>query len=210
MLEGLKDAAQRVADERALRALMLDCKRLLSERGEANSVAIARGLAVRFATLPDALQTRFFERLAHDFSPDPQAVLARRACVRGPAERRQPDRPARSGRAAAPGVDAPDQSSRRRHRRAGAHAACAAVAAARRSRSCARWNPTCCICCRAGSTPASCNCAGSTGTRRRSCSNRSSATRRCTKSTAGTICADGCCPTGAASRSSIRSCPTSR
>lgn len=76
MPDGLKDAGQHVADERALRALMLACKRLLSERGKANSVAIARDLAARFAALSDELQTRFFARLARDFSPDPQAVLA--------------------------------------------------------------------------------------------------------------------------------------
>ena len=157
MLEGLKDAAQRVADERALRALMLDCKRLLSERGEANSVAIARGLAVRFATLPDALQTRFFERLAHDFSPDPQAVLAGAHAYAALPSADNLIALQAGGRAAAPGVAAPDQS----RRRAAPPRSCACarallVAAGGAAASCARSRPTCCTCCRAGSTPASC------------------------------------------------------
>ena len=75
MLDGLKDAARRASHERALRGLLADCKRLLSERGEANSVNIARDLVTRYATLADDQQTVFFERLSRDFGPDPQAVL---------------------------------------------------------------------------------------------------------------------------------------
>ncbi len=75
MLEELRIAARKAGSERALRAALLDCKRLLSERGEANSVAIARSLMAHFSALPDAQQTAFFERLSRDFSPDPQAVL---------------------------------------------------------------------------------------------------------------------------------------
>ena len=75
MLEGLKTVARQAGHERALRGLLIDCKRLLSERGEANSVAIARDLVARFAALPDDQQATFFERLSSDFSPDPDAVL---------------------------------------------------------------------------------------------------------------------------------------
>jgi malonyl-CoA decarboxylase len=75
MLDGLRDAARKAGGDRALRMLMLDCKRLLSERGEANSVAIARGLVQRFHALPDPQQAVFFDHLSRDFSPDPQAVL---------------------------------------------------------------------------------------------------------------------------------------
>lgn len=75
MLDGLKDAARKAGRERALRGLIADCRRLLSERGEANSVSIARDLVARFGTLADDQQTLFFERLSRDFSPDPQAVL---------------------------------------------------------------------------------------------------------------------------------------
>jgi len=42
MLDELKSAARRVNGARQLRGLLTDCRRLLSERGEANSVAIAR------------------------------------------------------------------------------------------------------------------------------------------------------------------------
>jgi len=76
MLDGLKSAARRAGDDRQLRSLLLDCRRLLSERGEANSVAIASQLVARFGSLPDDQQGGFFDRLSRDFSPDPQAVLS--------------------------------------------------------------------------------------------------------------------------------------
>jgi malonyl-CoA decarboxylase len=75
MLEELKVAARKAQGERGLRSLMTGCKQLLSERGEANSVAIARDLVARFTALPDAQRATFFERLSRDFSPDPEAVL---------------------------------------------------------------------------------------------------------------------------------------
>ena len=75
MLDELRNAARQVGHERDLRGLMIDCKRLLSERGEANSVSIARHLVARFQALPEAQQSNFFERLSRDFSPDPKAVL---------------------------------------------------------------------------------------------------------------------------------------
>jgi malonyl-CoA decarboxylase len=76
MLEELKNAARKVQGERDLRGLIAHCRRLLSERGEANSVAIASSLVERYAALPDEQRARFFERLSRDFSPDPKAVLA--------------------------------------------------------------------------------------------------------------------------------------
>jgi malonyl-CoA decarboxylase len=75
MLDELKSAARKVSGAHHLRGLMTDCKRLLSERGEANSVAIARDLVARFRALPEDQQATFFERLSRDFSPDPDAVL---------------------------------------------------------------------------------------------------------------------------------------
>jgi malonyl-CoA decarboxylase len=75
MLEELKSAARKAQGERGLRSLMTACQRLLSERGEANSVTLARDLVARFTALPDAQQATFFERLSRDFSPDPEAVL---------------------------------------------------------------------------------------------------------------------------------------
>lgn len=75
MLDELKSAARRVGGDYALRQLMGDCRRLLSERGEANSLAIARSLVDRFDELPADQQGRFFARLAAEFSPDPKTVL---------------------------------------------------------------------------------------------------------------------------------------
>ena len=39
MLDELRHVARRASGDRALRKLLADCRRLLSERGEANSVA---------------------------------------------------------------------------------------------------------------------------------------------------------------------------
>jgi malonyl-CoA decarboxylase len=58
-----------------LRALLADCRRLLSERGQANGPAIAQGVVQRLDALADDQRFRFFDHLARDFSPDPKAVL---------------------------------------------------------------------------------------------------------------------------------------
>jgi malonyl-CoA decarboxylase len=59
----------------ALRHVLADCRRLLSERGEGASPALAAGIVAQLAALDDARRTRFFDRLASDFSPEPRAVL---------------------------------------------------------------------------------------------------------------------------------------
>ncbi|TXH51993.1 MAG: decarboxylase [Burkholderiaceae bacterium] len=84
MLDELKNAARNLNDARHLRSLLSGCRRLLSERGEANSVAIAREVVARFRDLPEDGQSSFFERLSREFSPDPKAVLD---CARAYAER---------------------------------------------------------------------------------------------------------------------------
>ncbi len=76
MLDELRQVARRASNERATRKLLSDCRSLLSERGEANSVAIASSLVERLTTLSDEQQLLFFDSLARDFSPDPVAVLA--------------------------------------------------------------------------------------------------------------------------------------
>jgi malonyl-CoA decarboxylase len=58
------------------RQVLIDCRRLLSVRGEANSPVLAGSIVARLDALDDAQRSRFFERLASDFSPDPKAVLA--------------------------------------------------------------------------------------------------------------------------------------
>ncbi len=76
MLDELRQVARRASDQRAARKLLSDCRSLLSERGEANSVAIAAGLVQRLMTLSEDQELAFFDSLARDFSPDPKAVLA--------------------------------------------------------------------------------------------------------------------------------------
>ena len=51
------------------------CKRLLSERGETNSMAIARQLVERIDALPEEQLGGFFDYLSLQLSPDPQQVL---------------------------------------------------------------------------------------------------------------------------------------
>ncbi len=58
------------------RQILTECRRLLSVRGEANSPVLAAGIAARLDALDDVQRSRFFERLASDFSPEPKAVLA--------------------------------------------------------------------------------------------------------------------------------------
>lgn len=62
--------------DRQLRPLLADCRRLLSERGEANGPGIAADIVAQLDALPDDLRGRFFDHLARDFSPDPKQVLA--------------------------------------------------------------------------------------------------------------------------------------
>ncbi len=208
MLEELKNAARKAGAERALRGALADCRRLLSERGAANSVAIASSLVTRFSALPDEQQARFFERLSRDFSPDPKAVLQSAQAYADDPSAPNLLRLTQVSRATAARAAAAHQPCARRHVEHRRDAPRAARSASAGSPNCWHSRPTCCTCCRAGSTPASCELRNaSTGTRRRNCSSRSSTTRRCTRSTAGTTCAAACSPTGAASRSSIRSCP---
>jgi malonyl-CoA decarboxylase len=64
------------AADRQLRPLLQECRRLLSERGEANGPGIAAAVVRQIDALTDEQRTRFFDHLARDFSPDPQQVLA--------------------------------------------------------------------------------------------------------------------------------------
>ena len=80
MFTEIRAAARRLGQDRSLRSLSFDCRRLLSQRGEASSPLIARGIVDRLATLPDDAKAGpldpFFRHLALDFSPDPAEVLA--------------------------------------------------------------------------------------------------------------------------------------
>lgn len=58
------------------RQFLIAARRLLSERGEANSLGLARELVARLAALEPASLEAVFHRLARDFNPDPKMVLA--------------------------------------------------------------------------------------------------------------------------------------
>lgn len=58
------------------RQCLIAARLLLSERGEANSLGLARELVARLAALSPASLEAVFDRLARDFNPEPQAVLA--------------------------------------------------------------------------------------------------------------------------------------
>lgn len=76
MLDELRQVAVRQREEHQLRQAVLGCKRLLSERGETNSQAIAAALIPRLEALGSgAALDGFFTYLARDLSPDPKAVL---------------------------------------------------------------------------------------------------------------------------------------
>ena len=62
--------------DKLLRGLLADCRRLLSEKGEANGPGIATLIVQQIAALGDDARHRFFDNLARDFSPDPKKVLA--------------------------------------------------------------------------------------------------------------------------------------
>ncbi len=75
MLDDIRHAAARQRKARALRRMKLDCKRLLGEKGELGGMALAVDLIDRLETLEDEDLGEFFDFLAHELSPDPQAVL---------------------------------------------------------------------------------------------------------------------------------------
>ena len=76
MLDEVRQAALRVGSQRRLRAVLSTCRRLLSVRGEANSVAIGRELLAGYDALDERTRRLFFGHLAADFNPDPKAVEA--------------------------------------------------------------------------------------------------------------------------------------
>ena len=153
----------------------------------------------------------FFEALAQRFGTDQARHGSGRRRVARVAVRRDSRRSACRLRAAPAGTVPPAQSRARRHRRAGAHARAVDRRARPSRRPRAPSTTISSICSRPGSIAASWCCGASTGRRRRSCWKRSSATRRCTRSATGTICAAASIRrTGAATPSSIRRWSTSR
>ena len=72
-----------MSDPTPLRLLLADCRRLLSVRGQANGPRLAQAIVASVDGLGDVQRSRFFDRLASDFNPDPRHVLE---CARAYAE----------------------------------------------------------------------------------------------------------------------------
>jgi malonyl-CoA decarboxylase len=70
-----KRAAVFTRDGLKVRRLIASCKKLLSERGEAAGVSLAKITLDLYGDLDKKEQARFFSRLLAEFSPDPRQVL---------------------------------------------------------------------------------------------------------------------------------------
>ncbi len=70
-----KRAAVLTGDGLKVRRLIGSCRKLLSERGEAAGVSLAKTTLDLYSELDKKDQARFFLRLLADFSPDPKQVL---------------------------------------------------------------------------------------------------------------------------------------
>jgi len=75
MPDELRESATRRRQARTLSLLKLGSKRLISERGDTNGLPLAGALIERLDNVADADLDGFFEYLARDLDPDPQAVL---------------------------------------------------------------------------------------------------------------------------------------
>jgi malonyl-CoA decarboxylase len=75
VLDELRDAAARQREQRALRAVVLATKKLLSQNGEMNGLPVARELIERLDTLAEPQLDAYFEHLSTALSPDPARVL---------------------------------------------------------------------------------------------------------------------------------------
>jgi malonyl-CoA decarboxylase len=75
MFEKIKQARANAREQQELKRLVEDCKQLLSEKGEANSVGIATRALEHYAQLRLEAKQQFFEVLANNFDPDPGEVL---------------------------------------------------------------------------------------------------------------------------------------
>ncbi len=71
--QGARD--RNAARSRAMREAIARCRALIRERGEAGSAAAARAALAAYQALDEAQRRRFFDAIARDFSPDPDAVL---------------------------------------------------------------------------------------------------------------------------------------
>ena len=198
-----------VAEQRSASLVQL-CDALLSGRGEASGVALARELLIRYAELKTGSRIAFFEALAKGYGPDRTRLSAAATAWLNSSDDAAP--PRCIGRPSRGGSSCFAASTWRRTARLRWCACASSCSTPWRTATTSRPSTTISSSCsRPGSTAASWCCAASTGRRRRACSKRSSATRRCTRSRTGTICAPASIRlTGVATRSSIRRWSTSR
>jgi malonyl-CoA decarboxylase len=99
MLEVIRRLRRQVASPDDPGGLVESCRRLLTERGESNSQALAFDVMQRYRLLSPEGRQAFFRVLADAFDPDPQAILA--SAERYAAER-SPESLIRLARAAEP------------------------------------------------------------------------------------------------------------
>ncbi len=64
----------RPGSQQRTRLLIAHCKALLGERGEVSGAAIAREALAAYHALDDSARAEFFDILAEDFSPSPEAI----------------------------------------------------------------------------------------------------------------------------------------
>ena len=75
MFERIREVRNKVAQQSELRRLLRDCRKLLGERGEANSAVIAARVLEHYSRLSDETAGDFFEMLAAEFDPDPGVLV---------------------------------------------------------------------------------------------------------------------------------------
>jgi malonyl-CoA decarboxylase len=205
MFESVQKRALAITpDGLRLRRLIVSCKKLLSERGEAAGVSQAKITRDLYRELDRKGQERFFAALLAEFSPDPMQVLA---ASKAYAAEQSAANLAQLSVAAEP----PRQELLRRLNRAPGGTATILRMRERflelkgeqrddavdHFRLLSSWF-----------VPV--RSFASIGTRPPTCSSRSSFTRRCTRSEGGVTCADDSRSTVDVSLSSIRRFPTSR
>lgn len=76
MLDKLLQLTRKARADQGVEALLEACRRLVSERGQANVFALAQDVMARYRELPVARREAFFAALAIEWSPAPDAVLA--------------------------------------------------------------------------------------------------------------------------------------
>src|SRR5450759_5915655 len=76
IFDALKSKAASLKSDSRVRKLVLACRKLLSEKGEASGASLAGETLALYAELDSDQRLRCFKILAIEFSPDPAKVLA--------------------------------------------------------------------------------------------------------------------------------------